>query len=69
MTIPKIIPSKASAIFGAEISWFAPICDSDDDFLGTRKEQFKRNWKNTAAIVRQADTLGYCNIICPSSYQ
>ena len=21
---------------GAEISWFAPLCDGDDDFLGNR---------------------------------
>ena len=23
-------------IDGAEISWFAPLCDGDDDFLGNR---------------------------------
>jgi len=23
-------------IDGAEVSWFAPICDGDDDFLGNR---------------------------------
>ncbi len=69
MTIPKIIPPKASTIFGAEISWFAPICAGDDDFLGTPNEQFKSNWKNTAAIVRQADALGYRNNLCSTSYQ
>ena len=69
MTFPKIMPSKASEVFGAEISWFAPICDGDDDFLGARNELFKSNWKNTAAIVRKADVLGYRNILCPSSYQ
>tara|TARA_X000001036_G_scaffold145591_1_gene138434 strand:+ start:1554 stop:2717 length:1164 start_codon:yes stop_codon:yes gene_type:complete len=69
MIVSKIIPSKASELFGAEISWFAPICDGDDDFLGTRNEQYKSNWKNTAEIVRKADVLGYRNILCPSSYQ
>ena len=69
MTQPHLTPSKASSISGAEISWFAPICDGDDDFLGTRNDRYKSNWENTAAIVRQADVLGYRNILCPSSYQ
>ena len=69
MTQPHLTPSKASSVSGAEISWFAPICDGDDDFLGTRNERYKSNWENTAAIVRQADVLGYRNILCPSSYQ
>jgi alkanesulfonate monooxygenase len=69
MTQPHLTPSKASSVSGAEISWFAPICDGDDDFLGTRNDRYKSNWENTAAIVRQADVLGYRNILCPSSYQ
>ena len=69
MTQPHLTSSKASRVTGAEISWFAPICDGDDDFLGTRNERYKSNWENTAAIVRQADVLGYRNILCPSSYQ
>ena len=28
-------------IDGAEISWFAPICDGDDQFLGARDPEFK----------------------------
>ncbi len=69
MVLPHITPSKASGVSGAEISWFAPICDGDDDFLGTRNDRYKSNWENTAAIVQQADVLGYRNILCPSSYQ
>ena len=69
MTQPHLTSSKASSVSGAEISWFAPICDGDDDFLGTRNDRYKSNWENTAAIVRQADVLGYRNILCPSSYQ
>jgi len=29
--------NNLSNIDGAEISWFAPLCDGDDDFLGNRK--------------------------------
>ena len=56
-------------IDGAEISWFAPLCDGDDDFLGNRNPDFKSNWENTSKIVSIADALGYRNVLCPSSYQ
>ena len=56
-------------IDGAEISWFAPLCDGDDDFLGNRNPAYKSNWENTSAIVKTADQLGYRNVLCPSSYQ
>lgn len=54
---------------GAEISWFAPICDGDDDFLGTRNPDYKSTWENTSKLVREVDALGFRNILCPSSYQ
>lgn len=56
-------------IEGAEISWFAPLCDGDDDFLGHRNSQYKSTWENTSTIVKTADQLGYRNVLCPSSYQ
>ena len=60
------IPFK---IDGAEFSWFAPLCDGDDDFLGNRNSAYKSSWENTSSIVKTADQLGYRNILCPSSYQ
>ena len=64
-------PNKvfSESIQGAEVSWFAPICDGDDRYLGQRDAQFKSNWENTSAIVRTADKAGFRNILCPSSYQ
>ena len=56
-------------INGAEIAWFAPLCDGDDDYLGNRNPLFKSSWENTSNIVRRADSLGYRNVLCPSSYQ
>ena len=41
-------------INGAEISWFAPICDGDDEFLGARDIKFKSSWENTSQIVKTA---------------
>lgn len=58
-----------SPIEGAEISWFAPLCDGDDDFLGHRNPAYKSTWENTSTIVKTADALGYRNVLCPSSYQ
>ena len=56
-------------IKGAEISWFVPLCDGDDDFLGNRNPSYKSDWKNTSEIVKTADKLGFRNVLCPSSYQ
>ena len=52
-----------------EISWFAPICDGDDDILGSRNPNYKSTWENTSRIIKTADKLGYTNVLCPSSYQ
>ena len=52
-----------------EISWFAPICDGDDDILGSRNPKYKSTWENTSKIIKTADDLGYTNVLCPSSYQ
>ena len=56
-------------IEGAEISWFAPLCDGDDDFLGHRNPDYKSSLDNTSNIVKTADALGFRNVLCPSSYQ
>ena len=52
-----------------EISWFAPLCNGDDDFLGNRNPLYKSSWENTSSIVKTADQLGFKNVLCPSSYQ
>ncbi len=65
----KIINVRSSAIQGAEVAWFAPLCNGDDAFLSKHDPQYKSNWKNTSAIAIEADRLGYRNILCPSSYQ
>ena len=62
-------PKNLKDIDGAEISWFAPLCDGDDDFLGNRNPHYKSTWENTSIIVKTADELGFRNVLCPSSYQ
>ena len=53
----------------AEISWFAPICNGDDKFLGDHDSLYRSSWENGSKIVLKADKLGFRNILCPSSYQ
>ena len=65
----SLINNLIQKINGAEIAWFAPLCDGDDDYLGNRNPLFKSSWKNTSSIVKRADSLGYRNVLCPSSYQ
>ena len=60
---------RSKSIDGVEVSWFAPICNGDTDFLGEMPHQYKSNWGNTSNILLTADRLGYKNILCPSSYQ
>lgn len=59
----------SSDLKGAEVSWFAPICDGDDRYLGERDPQYKSTWNNTSKVVLAADQAGFRNILCPSSYQ
>ena len=61
--------NKSISNNAAEISWFAPICNGDDQFLGDHDPNFKSSWENTSKIVLKADKLGFRNILCPSSYQ
>ena len=64
-----MIDIRSPQLDGAEISWFAPICNGDTDQLGLMPDQYKSSWENTSRIVMKADSLGYRNILCPSSYQ
>jgi len=60
---------RSKDVHGAEIAWFAPLCNGDDRFLGHHDPHFKSNWSNTSNVVLTADKLGFKNILCPSSYQ
>ncbi|MEM6360908.1 MAG: LLM class flavin-dependent oxidoreductase [Bacteroidota bacterium] len=63
------IKVKSKGVRAAEISWFAPICNGDDEFLAAHDDRYKSTWTNASKILLKADELGYKNILCPSSYQ
>ncbi len=60
---------RSEHLEGAEVSWFAPLCNGDDEFLGQHDPRYKSDWNNTSNVLLTADRLGYRNILCPSSYQ
>ena len=60
---------RSQDVAGAEVAWFAPICNGDDQFLGRHDLRYKSDWNNTSNVLLTADRLGYRNILCPSSYQ
>ena len=68
MTYPNI-QVRSKHLSGAEVSWFAPLCNGDDEFLGRHDLRYKSDWSNTSNVLLTADRLGYRNILCPSSYQ
>lgn len=68
MSFPKI-NIRSPHLDGAEVAWFAPLCNGDDQYLGRHDIRYKSDWSNTSNVLLTADRLGYKNILCPSSYQ
>ena len=64
-----MINIRSKAVEGAEVAWFAPICNGDDEYLSKHDFRYKSDWSNTSNVLLAADRLGYRNILCPSSYQ
>ncbi len=68
--MPKpTITIRSPHLKGAEVAWFAPLCNGDDEFLSRHDLRYKSDWSNTSSVLTTADRLGYRNILCPSSYQ
>ena len=65
----KRIEIRSPQLEGAEVAWFAPLCNGDDQFLGVHDPNYRSSWENTSKIVQTADQLGFRNVLCPSSYQ
>lgn len=64
-----MIEIRSPHLTGAEVSWFAPICSDDYEYLGVPDNRLKSTFAHTSNILLTADKLGYRNILCPSSYQ
>ncbi|MFC5080329.1 Alkanesulfonate monooxygenase [Vibrio thalassae] len=65
----SVVPVKSQDLDALEVSWFAPICSDDYQFLGVPDGTLRSNWEHTSDILLNADKHGFRNILCPSSYQ
>lgn len=65
----SVVPIQSEHSQEIEVSWFAPLCSDDYEYLGVPDKAYKSSWNNTSRILQRADELGYRNILCPSSYQ
>jgi len=52
-----------------EVSWFSALCSDDYQFLGVPDGGLRSSWKHCSDIVQEAETQGFRNVLCPSSYQ
>jgi alkanesulfonate monooxygenase len=53
---------------GCEISWFAPLCDDDYEFLGVHDPALISSWDHDRGIALRAEEAGYDNMLLPSNY-
>ena len=60
---------RSEHLTGAEVAWFAPICDDDYEFLGVPDDRLKSTFEHSAEVLLEAEAQGFRNVLCPSSYQ
>lgn len=51
-----------------EVSWFAPLCDEDFEFLGVPDDRLLSSWEHCRGIALRADEAGFDNLLLPSNY-
>ncbi|MEB2844484.1 LLM class flavin-dependent oxidoreductase [Rhizobiales bacterium RZME27] len=64
-----VVPVRSADLDASEISWFSALCSDDYAFLGVPDGTLRSSFEHCSAIVKKAETLGFRNILCPSSYQ
>ena len=64
-----IVPVTSADLNAAEISWFSALCSDDYEFLGVPDGRLRSSWDHCSTIVKTAESYGFRNILCPSSYQ
>jgi alkanesulfonate monooxygenase len=64
-----VVPITSADLNAAEVSWFSALCSDDYQFLGVPDGDLRSSWEHCSGIVKEAETQGFGNILCPSSYQ
>lgn len=63
------VPITSPDLDAAEVSWFAALCSDDYEYLGVPDGRLRSSWAHCSNIVQRAESHGFRNILCPSSYQ
>lgn len=66
MSNPLVIRSEDPKV---EVGWFCDLCNGDYQYLGVPDGHLRSNFDHCSEIIRTADSLGFQNILLPSSYQ
>ncbi len=64
-----IVPITSPDLDAVEVSWFSALCSDDYQFLGVPDGALRSSWDHCSDIVKTAESQGFGNILCPSSYQ
>ncbi len=64
-----VVPVTSPDLDAAEVSWFSALCSDDYRYLGVPDGDLRSSWAHCSDIVKTAETQGFRNILCPSSYQ
>lgn len=64
-----IVPITSPDLDAAEVSWFAALCSDDYEYLGVPDGKLRSSFAHCSGIVQRAESHGFRNILCPSSYQ
>ncbi len=64
-----VVPVTSADLDAAEVSWFAALCSDDYEYLGVPDGRLRSSWAHCSGIVKRAESHGFRNILCPSSYQ
>ncbi len=63
------VPITSADLDASEVSWFAALCSDDYEYLGVPDPALRSSWAHCSSIVKRAESRGFRNILCPSSYQ
>jgi alkanesulfonate monooxygenase len=64
-----VVPVTSSDLTAAEVSWFSALCSDDYQFLGMPDGALRSSWAHCSSIVQEAESQGFRNVLCPSSFQ
>ncbi|MBB4000605.1 LLM class flavin-dependent oxidoreductase [Aureimonas pseudogalii] len=65
----SVVPITSADLDEVEVSWFSALCSDDYAYLGVPDASLRSSFEHCSDIARTAETLGFRNILCPSSYQ